>query len=170
MSRSQPIQRAGTRGYAHLVELRVPVARVWSGLTDPRLMRIWSGKDAEIDLRRNGLYRLGRPGQGGRDAQIDILDENRRLRLIYLPDPAMPPTDNVLVDDFMLDVRPGECMVALRLLGSGIPEIEEWDRMYMRIRAGWERQLARLKNTLEHPPRPKPTLASADGPLRDLDY
>jgi uncharacterized protein YndB with AHSA1/START domain len=170
MNQTQTVPRAGTRGYAHLVELRVPVARVWSALTDPRLMRIWSGKEAEIDARRNGLYRLGRHGHGGRDAHIDILEENRRLRLIYLPDAGMPPADSVLVDDFLLDVRRGERMVSLRLLGSGIPEAEEWDRAYARIRGGWERSLARLKKTLEHPPRPKPALVPVNKALRDLDY
>ncbi|MFI4890221.1 MAG: SRPBCC domain-containing protein [Steroidobacterales bacterium] len=170
MNLTQPTERPGTRGYAHLVELRVPVARVWSALTDPRLMRIWSGKEAEIDARKNGLYRLGRSGHGGRDAHIDVIEENRRLRLIYLPDPGLPPTDGVLIDDFLLDVRPDERMVALRLLGSGIPEVEEWDRAYLRIRAGWERQLARLKSTLEHPPGRKPKLVSASKALRDLDY
>lgn len=168
MSQTQPVQRPGTRGYAHLVELRVPVARVWSALTDPRLMRIWSGKDAQIDARKNGLYRLGaRQGNGGRDAHIDIIEENRRLRLIYMPDPGMPPTDSALVDDFLLDVRRDESMVALRLLGSGIPEVEEWDRAYTRIRTGWERYLARLKSTLEHPPRTRPTLVSMGKAPRD---
>src|SRR5271170_2810530 len=52
--------RSGTRGYAHLVELEVPVARVWRALTDPRLIRVWSGQEAEIDPREGGLYRVGK--------------------------------------------------------------------------------------------------------------
>src|SRR5271167_1807864 len=84
MSQSRKYERSGTRGYAHLVEIEAPVARVWRALTDPTLMRIWSGEDAEIDGRRNGIYRLGRPGSGGREAHIDIFDVNRRLRLIYM--------------------------------------------------------------------------------------
>src|SRR5580658_7575399 len=51
--------RSGTRGYAHLVEVNVPVARVWRALPDPRLVRIWSGQEAEIDARKGGLYRIG---------------------------------------------------------------------------------------------------------------
>ena len=51
--------RNGTRGYAHLVEIEVPVARVWRALTDPGLIRIWSGQEAEIDARKGGMYRLG---------------------------------------------------------------------------------------------------------------
>src|SRR6202451_2865318 len=66
MRQSQQFEREGTRGYAHLVELHVPVARVWHALIDPRLMRIWSGKEAAVDARKNGLYRIGRLGSGGR--------------------------------------------------------------------------------------------------------
>ena len=166
MNQSQLLPRGGTRGYAHLVELRVPLARVWRALTDPRLVRIWSGKEAELDVRRHGLYRFGRPGAAYREAQVDILEENRRLRLIYLPDAQLPPTDSALVDDLLLDVRRGEGMVALRVLGSGIPDSSDWDRAYMRIRTTWERNLARLKSTLENPPRPKPSLVPVERPLR----
>jgi hypothetical protein len=57
-------------------------------------------------------------------------------------------------------------MVSLRLLGSGIPDNEKWDRTYGKIRSGWERYLARLKNTLENPPGPKPKPVSRHLPLR----
>lgn len=175
MSATRKLSRSGTRGYAHLVEIDAPGARVWRALTDPALMRIWFAGDVEIDPRQGGLYRLGRIGAGGREAHIDIFDVNRRLRLIYLQGPNSPPSDSAVVDDFLLDMRKGETMTSLRLLGSGIPESEEWDRDYARIRHGWERFLARIKITLENPPQPKPKQAKpapppADPPLRGLDY
>src|SRR5450631_530604 len=71
--------RNGTRGYAHLVEIDVPVARVWRALTEPGLIRIWSGQEAEIDARKGGSYRLGNPKDGGREAHIDVFEVNRRL-------------------------------------------------------------------------------------------
>ena len=52
MSSPRKSTRNGTRGYAHLVEVEVPVARVWRALTDPGLIRIWYGQDAEIDPRQ----------------------------------------------------------------------------------------------------------------------
>ena len=58
MSLPRKSTRNGTRGYAHLVEIEVPVARVWRALTDPGLIRIWSGQEAEIDARKGGMYRL----------------------------------------------------------------------------------------------------------------
>ena len=164
--------RNGTRGYAHLVEIDVPVTRVWRALTDPGLIRIWSGQEAEIDARQGGFYRLGKRNEGGREAHIDIFEVNRRLRLIYLKGADWPPGDSAVVDDFLLDVRKGEGRTSLRLLGSGVPEAAEWDKSYMRIRLGWERFMARIKVTLESPPVPKKpkVVPPKDPPLPGLDY
>lgn len=172
MSLSRKSARNGTRGYAHLVEVDVPVARVWRALTDPGLIRIWSGQEAEIDARKGGLYRLGERDGDSREAHIDIFDVNRRLRLIYLSGTHWPPGDSAVVDDFLLDVRKGEGRTSLRLLGSGIPESDAWDKSYVRLRMGWERLLARIKVTLESPPVPKKpkVLPVKDPPLPGLDY
>jgi uncharacterized protein YndB with AHSA1/START domain len=173
MNVSRTARRSGTRGYAHLVEIEAPIARVWRALTDANLMTIWSGAHAEIDARKGGVYRLGRPAAGGREAHIDIFEVNRRLRLIYLNGPGSPPSDSAIVDDFLLDMRPGETMTSLRLLGSGIPEQEAWNQTYAHCRLSWERWLARIKATLENPPRPtKPQAPSppVDPPLPGLDY
>ncbi len=172
MSLPRKADRSGTRGYAHLIEVDVPVARVWRALTDPALVRIWSGQEAEIDAREGGLYRVGKRNAGGREAHIDIFEVNRRLRLIYLNGPDLPPSDSAVVDDFLLDVRKGEGTTSLRLLGSGVPEASSWDHTYVRLRMGWERFMARIKVTLESPPKPKkPRLESPkDPPLPGLDY
>jgi uncharacterized protein YndB with AHSA1/START domain len=172
MSLPRKSTRNGTRGYAHLIEVGVPVARVWRALTDPGLIRIWSGQEAEIDPRKGGLYRLGTRTAGGREAHIDIFDVNRRLRLIYLNGADWPPSDSAVVDDFLLDVRKGQGTTSLRLLGSGVPESPAWDKSYMRIRMGWERLMARIKVTLESPPVPKKpkVVPPKDPPLPGLDY
>ena len=94
MSSPRRATRNGTRGYAHLVEIEVPVARVWRALTDPGLIRIWSGQEAEIDPRKGGMYRLGLRSESHREAHIDIFDLNRRLRLIYLTGSDWPPGDS----------------------------------------------------------------------------
>jgi len=171
MSASRRSSRSGTRGYAHLVEVDVPVARVWRALTDPALIRIWSSQEAEIDARQGGFYRLGKRNAGGREAHIDIFDVNRRLRLIYLADRDAPAGDSAVVDDFLLDVRKGEGTASLRLLGSGVPDAPEWDKHYVRMRMNWERFLARIKITLETPPpTKKPPPPPKDPPLPGLDY
>src|ERR1700687_1749623 len=100
MSLPRKSTRNGTRGYAHLIEVGVPVARVWRVLTDPGLIRIWSGQEAEIDPRKGGLYRLGKRTAGGREAHIDIFDVNRRLRLIYLNGGGLAPRGRARGADF----------------------------------------------------------------------
>jgi uncharacterized protein YndB with AHSA1/START domain len=172
MSSSGKPRSGGTRGYAHLVEVDVPVARVWRALTDPGLIRIWSGQEAEIDPRVGGMYRLGKRNAGGREAHIDIFEVNRRLRLIYLNDRNSPPSDSAVVDDFILDVRKGKGTASLRLLGSGVPDAPAWDKHYIKLRMGWERFLARIKVTLESPPVPKKPKVEPkkDPPLPGLDY
>jgi uncharacterized protein YndB with AHSA1/START domain len=172
MSLPRKSTRNGTRGYAHLVEVDVPVGRVWRALTDPGLIRIWSGQEAEIDPRQGGSYRLGNLNDGGREAHIDIFDVNRRLRLIYLKSSDWPAGDSAVVDDFILDVRKGDGTTSLRLLGSGVPESPAWDRSYVRIRMGWERLMARIKVTLESPPSSKKSRAAPpkDPGLPGLDY
>ena len=172
MSLPRKSTRNGTRGYAHLIEIDVPVARVWRALIDPGLIRIWSGQEAEIDPRKGGMYRLGKRNDDSREAHIDIFDVNRRLRLIYLRGSNWPPGESALIDDFILDVRKGEGTTSLRLLGSGVPESAAWDKSYVRIRMGWERFLARIKVTLESPPVPKDPKPAPpkDPPLPGLDY
>jgi uncharacterized protein YndB with AHSA1/START domain len=172
MSQPRKSTRNGTRGYAHLVEVDVPVARVWRALTDPGLIRIWSGLEAEIDPRQGGSYRLGSRKEGMREAHIDIFDVNRRLRLIYLKGSDWPAGEGAVVDDFLLDVRKGQGTTSLRLLGSGVPEAVAWDKSYVKLRLGWERYMARIKVTLESPPVPKkPKVVSPkDKPLPGLDY
>jgi hypothetical protein len=102
-----------------------------------------------------------------------VFDPNRRLRVIYLSDPDMPAAESAVVDDFLLDVRKGEGTSSLRLLGSGVPESPDWDAQYVRMRMGWERFMARIKVTLESPPKPKKPAKvepPKDPPLPGLDY
>jgi len=81
------------------------------------------------------------------EAHIDVFVPGRRMRLIFLPSPALPATDSAIVMDFILEALPTGTI--LRVLGSGIPADESWDAQYKRLRAGWERAMARLKVFVE---------------------
>ena len=157
MSLPRRSTRSGTRGYAHLVEVRVPVARVWRALTDPALVRIWSGQEAEIDAREGGMYRIGKRNAGGREAHIDIFDVEPAVAAdLHAATPDLPASESAVVDDFLLDVRKGDGTTSLRLLGSGVPEASELGpAVRASMRMGWERFMARIKVTLESPPKPK---------------
>jgi len=82
-----------------------------------------------------------------REAHIDVFSVGRRLRLIYMAPRDLPPSDSVMIDDFILDTE--QDVAVLRLLGSGIPVDEAWDAYYMRLRGGWGQALARLKVCVE---------------------
>lgn len=124
-----------TRGYAHHVDIEVPVSLVWEALTHvPTIVR-WYADRAIVEPRAGGRYFVERKDRGARDAQIDVFEPNRRLRLVYLKSPGLPPGDTALVDDFLLDSK--EDATVLRILGSGIPDTKEWDPIYARLRLGW---------------------------------
>ncbi|MFO1401641.1 MAG: hypothetical protein U1F30_10605 [Steroidobacteraceae bacterium] len=98
-----------------------------------QLLAQWYGPEARV---ARGSYRIRVDVDLVREAHIDVFEPGRRLRLIYMPQSGMPPTDSVIVDDFMIDSD--ATSTSLRLLGSGYPEDE-----------GWENALARLKVVLE---------------------
>jgi len=136
-----------TRGYAHRVDIKAAPARVWSALTSSQALGRWCSPAAQISARPGGSFRARVDRVTEFEAHIDVFEPPRRLRLIYLPSDSLPHTDCTLIDDFILDADGDETI--LRLLGSGVPAGEDWDAIYMRLRVGWERAMARLKVLVE---------------------
>jgi uncharacterized protein YndB with AHSA1/START domain len=137
-----------TRGYAHRVDIAAAAAPVWKALTDTVSLRKWCSPDAQISAREGGHFRASVDRVIELEAHIDVLLPERRMRLIYLPSAQLPQDGSPLVDDFMLDSSdPGTTIV--RLLGSGFPTDDESDRLYLRLRTGWQRAVARLKVLVE---------------------
>jgi uncharacterized protein YndB with AHSA1/START domain len=137
-----------TRGYAHRIDTTADVRRVWSALTESAALSRWCAPNAEIRAKAGGSFRASVDRVVELDAHIDVFDPGRRLRLIYLPNAALPPADSAIVDDFLIQATAtGGTLV--RLLGSGIPDGPDWDTPYMRLRTGWERAIARLKVFVE---------------------
>jgi uncharacterized protein YndB with AHSA1/START domain len=131
------------RGYAHRVDIVAAADQVWRSLTQPEHLSKWCSPGAQIRAQPGGLFRVSVDRVTELEAHIDIFEPSRRLRLIYLPSPSLPPTDYPLVDDFILDSKdPG---TIVRLLGSGIPATAEWNRPYLRLRLGWQQAMTRLK-------------------------
>ncbi|MGA2861287.1 MAG: SRPBCC family protein [Steroidobacteraceae bacterium] len=150
-----------TRGYAHRVDIRAEIAEVWQALIEPARLARWYAPQARVDAREGGSFWFRFDADLTREAHIDIYQPPRRLRLIYMPLPGLPSDDTVIVDDFLLHseiAAPGKggALTILRLLGSGIPEGEAWNPMYLRLRSGWERGLLRLKASLEPGRKPAP--------------
>ncbi len=154
-----------TRGYAHRIDVAADVPAVWTAVTTSRTVALWCAPHAAVDARPGGSFRASIDRVTETEAHIDMFVPHRRMRLIHLPSPALPPAETAVVDDFMLDQAPGGAI--LRLLGSGYPVDEAWDPIYLRRRTSWERALARLKVLVERESRAShPTGRAAEGPRR----
>ena len=136
-----------TRGYAHRIDVSAPVELLWRGLIEPGLLALWFGPGARVDAKLGGSYAVRLDRELQREAHIDVFEVGRRLRLIYMPPPELPPNDAVMIDDFILDTEADAAV--LRLLGSGFPAEIAWDMYYLRLRNGWGQALARLKVCIE---------------------
>ena len=135
------------RGYAQRVDIAADVHKVWQALTEAPHLAKWCSPDAQMRARAGGLFRASVDRVTELEAHIDVFDPGRRLRLIYLPSPALPASDTAIVADFIMEPSPEGTI--LRVLGSGIPDSPEWELQYKRMRTGWERALARLKVFVE---------------------
>ena len=147
MAQLRPMKEK-TRGYAHRIDLSVDVQAVWRALTDPAQLTSWCSPRAEIRARPGGLFRACVDRVTELEAHIDVFEPGRRMRLIYLPSSALPPTDSALIDDFILEPAKAGGTI-LRLLGSGVPGAPEWDPQYLRLRTGWQAAMTRLKALIE---------------------
>jgi hypothetical protein len=137
-----------TRGYAHRIDIAAGVAPVWLALTQTESLCLWCSPQAQINAREGGILRASVDRVIELEAHIDVLLPQRRMRLIYLPSEELPASGSAIVDDFILDGSdPSKTIV--RLLGSGFPASPEWDTLYLRLRTGWERAVARLKVLVE---------------------
>ncbi len=141
-----PAMTDRTRGYAHRVDVAAPAPLVWAAITTSAALCRWCAPGAQIDARQGGLFRASVDRVTEFEAHIDVYLPQRRLRLLYLPSPELP-ADSPIADDFVLDAGTGRTIV--RVLGSGIPTDSAWDDMYLRLRTGWERAMARLKVHVE---------------------
>ena len=135
------------RGYAHRVDIAADAGKVWLALTNVEHLKRWCSPAADIKARPGGLFRASVDRVVELEAHIDVFEPGRRLRLIYLPNSELPPTDSAIVDDFILDATASETIV--RLLGSGIPSTPDWDAQYRRLRMGWQAAMTRLKVFVE---------------------
>lgn len=136
-----------TRGFAHRIDIDAPPPKVWTVMCGPTLAALWLGRDARIRPQKGGAWSATVAPGLVREALIDVFDPPRRLRLIYLTPPELPPFEGAVAEDVMLDGSEGGTVV--RLLCSGVPESPEWTQHYLKVRMAAERALGRLKVLVE---------------------
>lgn len=144
------------RGYTQGFDTAASAAALWRALTAPDALRLWYATDALVEPRAGGRYSVTSRLFGRRDATIERFEPGLRLLLLYDPGPDWPPlAEGALLEDFLIDERKGHRM--LRVMGSGIPAGEEWERTLIRLRTGWALAFAQLQMRLR------------DGTLREAD-
>ena len=92
-----------TRGYALRVDIDAEAPRVWQALIERRCMERWCTPDARLTPRAGGSFSVSFERNLESQAHIDVFDAGRRIRLIYLPTPAMPAGESAVVDDIILE-------------------------------------------------------------------
>jgi uncharacterized protein YndB with AHSA1/START domain len=138
---------AGYRSFAHRVDIGVTVERAWRAFTDSRVLERWTAAGATVTPREKGRMHVLFGDGVELDAHIDVLVTPQRIRLILLPTRGMPPSEAVIVEDFLFERGPANTVV--RLLSSGVPSRQDWVTYYLAKRRHWELALARLKVFLE---------------------
>jgi uncharacterized protein YndB with AHSA1/START domain len=123
-------------------------ATLWRALLEPAALRAWLATEAIVEPRAGGRYATVSRLFGRREASIERFEPGARLQLLYEPNADWPPlADSALVEDFIIDERKGQRM--LRVMGSGIPEAEEYAKMLVRLRTGWALAFAQLQLRLK---------------------
>jgi uncharacterized protein YndB with AHSA1/START domain len=139
--------RRQARGYMQGFETAASATALWHALTDPAALRLWYATEAMVEPRAGGRYCVTSRLFGRREATIEQFEPGMRLQLLYDPTadwPVLP--DGALVEDFLIDERKGQRL--LRVMGTGVPAGEEWERMLVRLRTGWALAFAQLQMRL----------------------
>ena len=125
-------------------ETAASAGALWRALTDPAMLALWYADEASVEPRVGGRYFVVSRLFGKREAHIERFEPGSRLQLLFEPNPAWPPlSDSALLEDFIIDERKGQRM--LRVMGSGIPEGEDWVPPLLRLRTGWALAFAQLQ-------------------------
>jgi uncharacterized protein YndB with AHSA1/START domain len=144
-----------TRSHEHEIEIHAPVEDVWRALVDPEELARWFAPEAQVEPGPGGRVRLAWGEEMAGESRIVCWEPGRRLQLVSDPsDGQLPPPDEPVVEDYLLETRGGTTV--LRLVHSGIPESSAWDGFYESTRRGWPLVLRSLRHYLErHPGKPR---------------
>lgn len=146
-----------TRGYAQFIEIQRPPAPVFAAFVSKQWLERWYAAEASVEPRKGGTLKVKLRDGTVRDAVLDVYEQDRRLRLLYMPDPALPPLPaGPMTEDILFDLKPGRTVV--RVLGAGVPATRDWDAYFAWLRKGWTYWLHNLKRNIEaeQPPVAKP--------------
>lgn len=146
-----------------IIELNVPVDKVWKALTDADEIVKWFSTHAEVKPGAGGSMFLGWSDNYIGENKIEIWKENSHLRAVTVVESTEIKEDETLSEeesserpnrpltwDYYLEDK-GNSTV-LRIVTSGFGEGPEWDDEYNAIYRGWGLFVLNLKHFLEFHP------------------
>ncbi|MFN0136768.1 MAG: SRPBCC family protein [Phycisphaerae bacterium] len=138
------------------IEIAAPVEAVWKALTDADELTRWFPLDARVKPGSGGSIWMSWRNEYQFDTPIEIWEENKHLRLVYVeatppPKPGEPVPPFVIpfrvAVDYYIEGKGGSTIV--RLVHSGFSRDASWDNQYDGTVRGWAFQLDGLKAYLE---------------------
>lgn len=156
------VDRPGTRGQEHVIEIDAPPEAVWRAITEAEELTRWYVQSAEIDPRPGGTYRISwGEGMDG-ESEIIAFEPERRFKLEYRPVPGSSPLPGPISEEYTIESRGGKTV--LRLVTSGIPDTEDWDFFYEGTERGWTMFFLGLRHYLQnHAGTPRDQVVSMVG-------
>lgn len=147
-----------------IIELDVPVDKVWEALTDADEIVKWFSTHAKVTPGVGGSIALGWSENYIGDNKIIIWEENKHLqcerviesievdgqKVSEVNDDELAPPDKPLTWDYFLEDKGGSTV--LRIVTSGFGDGPEWDDEYDAIYRGWGLFVLNLKHFLQFHP------------------
>jgi uncharacterized protein YndB with AHSA1/START domain len=145
-----------TRAFEMTLEIAVPADAVWQALTSAEELVRWFPTRADITPGKGGRWLISWDGNWPWNAEIEIWEPNRHLRLIdrnARPYDAEGKEANQSVAplpisiDWYLEGKGGS--TTLRLVHAGFGRGAAWDDEFEGVSLGWKLELNGLKHYLE---------------------
>jgi uncharacterized protein YndB with AHSA1/START domain len=145
-----------TRSFDITIEIAVSPDAVWQAITDPAEITRWFASRAEVVPGAGGKWMISWDGNWPWNADIEIWEPNRRLRLVdrnarpydvhgEAQIGSAPPMQ--LAIDWHIEAKGGT--TTLRLVHSGFGRGGAWDDEFEGVSVGWPMELHGLKHYLE---------------------
>jgi potassium efflux system protein len=138
-----------TRSHSHEVELSNRLETVWGTITDDKWLVRWYCREAEVQPRIGGSYRVQFEDDSVREGRIDIFMPPRRMRIVMVPPegdeylPTGPITEEYVIREI-------EEAVVLTVTVAGIPATEDWEEYYRSSEERWDQALGELQKVLKN--------------------
>ncbi len=145
-----------TRAFEFTIEIAVTPDAVWQAITSAEELIRWFPTEAKVEPGRGGRWMISWDGNWPWDAEIEIWEPMRHLRLVDRKARPYDARGEAVIEsvapmplaiDWYLEGKGGS--TTLRLVHSGFGRGGAWDDEYEGVSLGWPLELNGLKLYLE---------------------